>query len=34
VNGKLREIDVHKTLLELGHEGLIELPPARICPQQ
>ena len=34
VNGRLREIDARKALLELERAGLIELPPARVRPPQ
>ena len=33
-NGKLRELDARKALLELERSGLIQLPPARFQPQQ
>ena len=34
VNGKLREIDARKALLELERSGLIKLPAARVQPPQ
>lgn len=34
MNGNLREIDARKAMLELERAGLIQLPPARIHPQQ